>query len=176
MYRYDAVHLSKFLDSGKAKSAIARLVANFPHSESRAASRVDSFVGRATAIGFSKPDGKPDRSGAAQLASVLLTAAYPERFVDYRQARWSELAGVLGYELPETPKYGTRLLNAGRFAGQVAKTKTFRKHWPHQEPRWVLSGICWMGSRPDRPDEVVEFEDEDDGSVALDARTESGRC
>src|SRR5438093_7955410 len=48
MYRYDAVHLSKFLDSGKAKSAIARLVANFPHSESRAASRVDSFVVRAT--------------------------------------------------------------------------------------------------------------------------------
>ena len=86
-------------------------------------------------------------SSAAVLASTLLTARFPERFVDFRQLRWKEFADDLGYPYPtiEKPYYGAMLIWAGRFARAIAETETFRV----TGPRVNLCGLSqgFAGSR-----------------------------
>ncbi|MGA2259073.1 MAG: HNH endonuclease [Thermoguttaceae bacterium] len=84
-------------------------------------------------------------SSAALLASTILTAAFSKRFVDFRQARWKDLADSLGYPhlAAEKPTYGEMLVWAGRFASAIAETETFQRHWPTGEPLWTIAGICW---------------------------------
>src|SRR5690606_30020938 len=106
---------------------------DFPADDTSAASRIDEFVERAIEVAYHHPDtNERFTSDAALLASVVLTTLYPERFVDIRKRRWKGLARELDYECPtdSSSSYGVWLLWAGKFAGEIAQTPTFRRYWP----------------------------------------------
>lgn len=152
--KFDAIRFNEFVSKGRSASdAILELIENFPASDEEATERIDDFVTKAVELGYSKPTGSADWAGAALLASVILTALYPNRFVDFRQARWIKFAEALDYEhMPYGEKrYGERLIWAGKFAVDISKTRTFQQYWPEDESLWVISGLCWTGPTPTKP-------------------------
>jgi hypothetical protein len=151
MDQFDAIRLTDFFNDSRSTSAVLGLIRSFPKSDGEAAKRINTFVQRAVGIAYKTPKGKKEHSGAALLASVLLTALEPSRFVDFRRTRWKDLAERLNYQFPEIESYGEWLVQAGRFAQNVCRTKTFRCFWPDQEPLWALSGICWIEKSPKPP-------------------------
>ena len=151
MEQFSATRLSDFFGDNRSASVILNLVRNFPKSDRQAEIQIDRFVEKAVHIAYKSPDGKSDRAGAALLASVLLTALKPGRFVDFRRHRWVRLAKELDYQFPEIDGHGEWLVQAGHFAQAVCHTKTFKRHWPDQEPLWALSGICWIANSPRTP-------------------------
>lgn len=150
--RFEAIRLNRFAEHGsEAEACIHRLIKD--SSEQTPQNAVNQFVETAVELAYTvTTTGTADRAGAALLASVILTAAYSDRFVDFRRNRWEGLARILRYRKPPAgASYGELLVWAGRFAGTLARTPTFQLYWPTVEPHWVLSGICWRAQRPNRP-------------------------
>lgn len=167
MGQFISVRLRHFLGDRRSTATITKFIRAFPRTDGNAQVRIDWFIDRAVELGFKSPDGGNDFSGAALLASVLLTALEPQRFVDFRHSRWSEMADLLGTPFSEVETYGEEILRAGQFANAVCRTPTFRQYWHNQNPLWALSGICWMGPNPkklsakDRPPNFDMVTDED---------------
>lgn len=153
--RYDLIRFGEFINKGKsAVDAIEALIRDFPNDDKEAIKRVDSFVERAVLLGYSKPSGSADWAGAALLTSVLLTSLYPKRFADFRQSRWNGFAKRFDYDHPPSGKgqYGEKLIWAGKFTADISRTGTFRRYWPVGEPSWIISGLCWIGPKPPKPE------------------------
>lgn len=145
---------------GGHSSTRARLMAFFDHERAHQliqdltgggqkppnADQIDLFVKEGVKIGFYGKGGKPrDWSGAALLASVLLTSLYPDQFVDFRRDRWKALAKNFELELlPEKANYGELLLWGGRIAREFAATPTFQSIFDTDYPTWVASGLAYM--------------------------------
>jgi hypothetical protein len=149
--RFDAIRLSNFLRDRRSIRLSAALIQRFPRRDREAAKRIDAFVDRAVRLHYRTPEGGDDSAGAALLASVLLTSAYPDRFVDFRASRWTKWVTELGSMLPSGGTYGELLIQTGAFANAVCVTPTFRRHWSAGTPLWTLAGICWLGPEPERP-------------------------
>ena len=168
MEQFVSIRLGRFLGDHRATAVLAKFVRSFPRSDKEAVHRIDSFIDRAVELAFKTPDGGNDFSGAALLASVLLTSLESRRFIDFRHGRWSEMAERLGSPLKKVETYGEMIVQASQFAQAVCRTPTFRQYWPNREPMWALSGICWMRTKPkkpsakDRPPDFDEVTDEDE--------------
>lgn len=154
----DAIRFNEYISKGnESAAAIQILIKNFPPDDSDASRRIQDFLATTTALGFSTPTRTRDWAGAALLASLILTAMYPQRFVDYRQGRWQRFAETLGQEHPtSTAQHSVWIIWAGRFAQDLSQTETYKKLWPNSDPRlswplWVIGGICWTGLSPDKP-------------------------
>lgn len=78
----DSIRRNAFLSSDVAIQAIENLLDDVGEVDELA--RIDNFVETATEHGYASPD-KPDAAGAAQFASALLSAVYPDRFADFRK-------------------------------------------------------------------------------------------
>lgn len=121
---------------------------------------IDSFVKSAVRLAFHGPGGKPrDASGAAKFASVLLTAVFPNHFVDFVHEHWRWMA--TNFELgmipvQKTTNYGERLLWAGRVAKQFARTPTFRRYFPTERANWTVAGLVYLFSNNKELKSLVE--------------------
>ena len=174
--QFDAIRLNEFLKHPESVVAVTTLISDFPADETSAAGRIDAFIElcRTLGSGGAKSSGL-SASSAALLASTILTAALPKRFVDFRQTRWKEFADSIGYpNLPaEKPTYGEMIVWAGKFAKAIAKTETFQRHWPAGEPLWTIAGICWEKRNlptvygPDAADRYHYEEDFEEGWEVL---------
>lgn len=157
--RFNQIRFTEFVDKGDlAVESIQKFMDKFPGEDHLSKERIDNFVAEAINLGYenrSRTRSSADLPGAALLASVILTALYPHRFVDYRQTRWKDLAQALHYDLfrPEA-SYGEQLIWAGRFAAELSKTETFRRYWPEEQALWIIAGICWIGPTPEKPARV----------------------
>lgn len=156
---FDAIRFNRFTDNNTgAVEAIVSLVQTFPDEETKAVQRIDEFVEKAISLGFATPQKTADRAGAAQLASLILTSLFPARFADYRRSRWTKLAEQFRYSMPPRgATHGEWVVWAGAFASEIASTPTYREYWPSSSPRlshplWVVSGLCWEGVAPARPE------------------------
>ncbi len=153
--RYDIIRFNTFIKSGdSAAAAIQNLADDFPYNTDAAVKRIDDFVADAIDLGYTKPDGSSDWAGATLLASLILTALYPNRFVDYRRDRWKRLAKALDYEqFPTGTTHGARLAWASQFAKKVTGTPTYQQYWPESDSLWIIAGIswAWKGKTPPRP-------------------------
>jgi hypothetical protein len=160
--QFDSIRFRRFVDKeSRAILTIQDLISDFPATDRDAAIRIDDFVTEAVALGYAKPDGSRDWAGAAQLASVILTALYPKRFVDFRQTRWHEFAKAFEYDYspPGGKGYGSKLIWAGSFAKELTETETFQQYWPEGEGLWIISGLCWTGKNPPKPEiEPIDIE------------------
>jgi hypothetical protein len=151
--RYDLIRFGDFTSKGaQSSTAIQQLIFHFPEDDTEAIKRINTFIDHAVHLGYSKPTGSADRAGAALLGSVILTSLFPSRFVDFRQSRWNKFAEEFGYDHPQYENYGEKLIWAGKFAIDFSKTKTFQQYWPESESLWIISGLCWTGTTPPKPE------------------------
>lgn len=141
----DATRWSNFLKCDVAPQAIRDLLDE--GSGIDAIARIDTFVDAATANGYTKPNGTPDAPGAAQFASVLLSAVYPDRFVDYRDSRWNKIF-ILVTEpsklLCTGQSYGWKLVRAGKFAAVLAASPVFQRWFGRDDGTWTAAGLAWI--------------------------------
>lgn len=174
--RFDAIRFGEFAANPESAKAITQLVDDFPVDDGEAAVRIDSFLDECEPLGYQDRKTKTlNASSAGLLASTILTAVYPKRFVDFRQTRWKELADELNYPLftVDRPTYGQMIVAAGRFAQDICATEALREFWPDGEPLWTIAGICWHANSDagaERPKGVEPFfyeEDYDEGAMAL---------
>jgi hypothetical protein len=152
--RFNRIRFTQFVGRGDmAVAAIQQLIDKLPNEDSVAQERIDNFVAEAVSLGYTdKSKGGADWSGAALLASIILTALYPYRFVDYRQTRWKNLAQTFQYNLPKlNASYGEQIIWAGKFATELARTETFQNYWSKANALWTIAGICWLGPDPKKP-------------------------
>ena len=139
-------HVANFFNGGRpARSTLDLLFEGFPEGDEEAADRIDEFVARAVAIGFHGRDGKRNLSGAALLASVLLSSLHPMRFVDYRQTRWANFGRDLGLDLAgcQDWTHGQHIVWSGRVAQGVHDTATVQRYWPSKDDLWSVAVLCW---------------------------------
>jgi len=141
--RTDSIRRNAFLASDTAAQAILDLLDEDNGADEEA--RIDTFVDVATANGYAAPD-SPDAASAAQFASTLLSAVYPEQFVDFRQHRWNKLFSLLAdsnKRLCTGRSYGWKLIRAGKFAAALAATEAFRRHFGDDNGTWKAAGLAW---------------------------------
>ncbi len=142
------MRFNRFVKHSRAPETIIGFIKDFS-DDADAIERIDDFVEKAIKLGISKKPKGSDKAGAAQLASLILTSLYPNKFVDFRKNRWVRLAINLKYPFPDSNvTYGDWLIWAGRFANAIVRTQTYKEFWPKNkfpyfEPLWVVAGICW---------------------------------
>ncbi len=139
----DSMRRNAFFASGVAEQGIVDLLDEDAGTDVQ--SRIDTFVALAQENGYSAPNGA-DGSGAAQFASALLSAAYPDRFVDYRDNRWNKLFKLITQSkkrLCQGSSYGLKLVRAGQFAAALAGTDTFKQYFGTEHSLWKVAGLAW---------------------------------
>ena len=174
--RFDSIRLTEFATHPGSAQAIVDLVTDFPDDERNAAERIDNFMKESGSLGYTDPKtGNLNASSAGLLTSTILTAVFPDRFVDFRQNRWKDFADELEHKLFPTPSptYGEMIVRSGQFAAAVVATDRFRHCWPEGEPLWTIAGICWHANSEhgaERPKDAPRYayeEDFDEGAMEL---------
>ncbi len=141
----DKNKINAFLtDSDRAQKVITTLIRDFPKDTESATNRIDDCI---ETLIDSKLSGGQEGMQPAQaglISAILLTSAFPERFVDYRRKNWINLANNLEYTLPDPEEsYGQMIVWAGTFAQEIAKTPVFLKYWKTEHPLWAVAGLAW---------------------------------
>lgn len=170
--RFDIIQFGRFIEEEKAAIlTIQTLINDFPQDDVEAAARIDAFTDEAVRLGYQDKKGSPNGSAAAALCSVLLTALFPESFVDYRQSRWRDFAQKVGYDIsfPAAGSYGQGIIWAGQFAADLTETRTFRRTWQDEHPLWTVAGIAWAlpGLKLSEIDPMPGITTEDDEITTL---------
>jgi hypothetical protein len=155
-HRIEQTRINRFFEKKEdALQSLTILVKDFPQDDTGAAERIDQFLNRAVELGFNNPKGGSDKSGAAVLASIILTSVFPDRFVDFRFERWKKFAKYFKFNMPlHHATYGSLLIWAGQCAIELKKTSVLNVYWPKRTPLWAISGICWeffSGQSPQKP-------------------------
>lgn len=144
----------------------ARFAAFFKHSEAPAlltallgdpqapptTEAIDIFIERAGVIAIHDPKGKLQIPESALFTSALLTAAFPDRFVDFRNNRWRDFAALyfLG-AMRDNGTYAERLFDAAEIARAFVATPAFQEHIlpaaqahrPEAQPLWVVAALTF---------------------------------
>ncbi len=139
----DAMRRNTFLNSVDAVDTIAALLDDTAGIEETA--RMDAFIAAAAEKGYTDPKGK-DASGAAQFASVLMSAKHPDRYVDFRGNRWNRLFTLIigsNKRLCTGSSYARKITKAGKFAASLSATPTFKKHFGSERGPWKVAGLAW---------------------------------
>jgi len=140
----DATRRTAFLSNEQAMAVIRDLiegVRNDPDGPS-----VETFIQKAFDLGYRGEKGV-DNANPAQFASVLLSAVFPDRFVDFRENRWANLHGLI---TGQTSKYfsncgyGEKLRRAGDLARKITETEVFQKYFESPHPLWAVAGLAWQ--------------------------------
>lgn len=107
--------------------------------------RINTFIKAAFDHGY-RPESGKDVTCPAQFASVILSSAYPNQFVDFRQGRWNDLYGEImdpSASLVKGSNYGEMLERAGVFASTLASTPTFEEFFGKSDNLWTAAGVAW---------------------------------
>jgi hypothetical protein len=132
-----------FEDKALAGRLITRLVGRLPRSPEDVPITLDATIDEAV------NKGRLQQFHAVRLLSLVLTAAHPDKFVDYpANIRWESFAQRLNYGLPVEKTPGARIMWASDLAMKLSEQKTFQQHWPseenrYQHPLWIASALCW---------------------------------
>jgi hypothetical protein len=147
------MNFERFIGNKKqAQAAVNSLVHQLEQPHPEIVTVIDKFVEQAGYAGYQNADGSDDKSGAARFASLILTCAYPNRFVDYPSAvSWKNFSKELGAKTLESrASYGQQLIWAAEIAKAVTQTPTFQRQWSdtrYRYPLWVVSGLNWIYKR-----------------------------
>lgn len=140
----DATRRNAFLKSPEPEKALVALLDDADGAPS--IDQIDEFIEAATQNGYQAKNGRVDASGAALFASALLSAKFPDSFVDFRGNRWNRLFGLIVGErkhLCHGGTYGWKLVRAGSFAAKLARTPSFMKYFGKEDALWKVAGLAW---------------------------------
>jgi hypothetical protein len=139
----DIMRRNAYFKSGKVLADIKVLLSD--DDETGMPQRINEFIDSAVAHGYKPVTGK-DKTLPAQLASVLLSSRYPDRFVDFKKGRWNRFSKEI-FENNELPfrgaEFGSLLVRAGSFAAQVAQTPTYIKYFGADSHLWKVAGVAY---------------------------------
>ena len=127
----------------EASGLLQELISDFPKDNDSIKDRIDKFIDGAVRIAFTNKNGIKDYSGAALLASVVLSAMFQTQFIDYRYKRWQKFSSDLDVKLTKPKSYGEQIIEASNFAIELSNSIAFNNIWNEKGNLWVLSGICW---------------------------------
>ena len=139
----DATRRNAFFKSGPAADTIAALLDEASGLEEM--ERIDTFITTAAENGYTDPKGR-DASGAAQFTSVLMSAKYPDHYVDFRGNRWNKLFALVlntKKQLCTGSSYAWKIIRAGKLASALAITPTFKKYFGSEHGAWKVAGLAW---------------------------------
>ena len=137
MDRYRRPKYPSFLKSSVAPKAITELLDESDGIPS--IDKINAFVEAAIQNGL-------DKSGAAQFASILLSAKLPGNFVDFRNKHWNILFEFIAgdkEQLCHGGTYGWKLERAGDFASRLSETPTFERYFGKDNGPWKVAGLAW---------------------------------
>ncbi|MCK4830961.1 AAA family ATPase [bacterium] len=137
------VQTKDFFNNDKAAQFIEDLIGDgkiIPNEE-----KLDHFLNNSINIAFKGNDGKRNEPNAALFASALLTAVFPNHFVDYRIERWKRMSKIFQLELaPEKSSTAAKIIWAGRIAKELSDTPTFQEHFGDVDinPVWCAAALA----------------------------------
>ena len=140
----DSIRINRFLQSEAAGEAIQSLLAEDDGVPS--IDQIDEFLDIAMQNGY-QHEGKQDPAGASQFASALLSAKYPDNFVDFRTNRWNRIFELIVEQqkrLCQGGTYGWKILRAGSFASKLSRTPNFIRYFGKEHALWKLAGLVWL--------------------------------
>lgn len=112
---------------------------------------IEKFIKIAVNAGL-RPKKGNGKSTCALFTSVLLSAMFPDRFVDFRHKQWDNLFKLLNVTneslFQKKSTYGEKIIEAGRFAGILSKLPTFIKYFKDEYGLWKVAGLAWHFSQP----------------------------
>lgn len=130
-------------DKTKARELIRKLIGENPPD----ANKINLFIKESVQLAFHDKKMRAKQDNAALFASVLLTAVFPDNFVDFRQNRWNYMAKIFKLRpMPENTHYGEKLIWAGQIAKEFAGKRTFKKFLKQKNVKdnWVVAGLAWL--------------------------------
>jgi len=140
----DIMRRNAFLKSAEALPNIKALLDD--ESEIPISVRVKNFIDASFDLGY-RPNEGEDRTCPAQFASAILSAYYPDKFVDFRTGRWNQLYK----DIFETNQiilhgrdYGYLLIRAGSFAAELIKTNTYKEFFGNENNLWTIAGLAYL--------------------------------
>lgn len=143
--------VADLLKQDEAKGLIQTLIGG--GSQPPDAKAINRFINRAVELAFHKKDGGRTASNAAKFASVLLSAVYPDRFVDFVHRHWEEGSKYLAFGDVPSWNYGECLIWAGEVAQQIAHTPTFQTYFSTDgdiPDNWIVAGLVYVVANSDR--------------------------
>ncbi|MBL7218968.1 MAG: AAA family ATPase [Phycisphaerae bacterium] len=118
---------------------------------------VTQFIDRLVECAFKKKDGGAVTADAALFCSAILSAVFPKHFVDYRQGRWKDFAEMLELgAFPKASPYGEQLIWAGKAAGNLTATETFKMYFTDVEPYWIAAGLAYLLTKDEELKAMVQ--------------------
>ena len=138
----DGSRQSTFFNSDHAAQLIEDLLNDDTQDHT---DQIDRFITDAIAVGYTDRN-QSDSSGAVQFASGLLSARWPERYVDYRGSRWNNLYALItksDKKLCTGFSHALKINRAGQFASALAKTPTFARYFGSEHGLWKVAGLAW---------------------------------
>ncbi len=166
--------VADFLKQGEARTLIQDLIGggNRPPD----AETIDHFIERAVELAFHRKDGGPTASNAAKFASILLSAVYPDQFVDFVRKHWEWAAEHLEFGPLPSWDYGECLIWAGQAAQRVAHTPAFGQYFSTDVPdNWIVAGLVYLFANSSEMQALihkVRTGDETDGDKGMSMNAE----
>ncbi|WP_052813159.1 AAA family ATPase [Desulfonatronum thioautotrophicum] len=139
----DSIRMNDFFNSGHALNLIEELFND--ESDIIEIDRLELFIQNAMKAGYTDPKGK-DVSSAVQFASILMSAKFPDRYVDFRENRWNKLFELVtgsNRRLLSGPSYPAKLAMAGKFASSLANSSAFIEFFGNDNALWKVAGLAW---------------------------------
>lgn len=138
--------VADFLKQDEARTLIQDLIGGGDRPPD--AETINHFVERAVELAFHTRDGGRTASNAAKFASILLSAVYPDQFVDFVHKQWEWAAEHLEFGDVPSWDYGECLIWAGQAAQRVARTPAFIQYFSTDIPdNWIVAGLVHLFSK-----------------------------
>jgi len=153
--------VDKFLTSEMAEPLVRSIIEDF--SKPPDGATINDFVRQAASLAFftrSQTRVSRQYASAALFTSVLLAAAYPDRFVDYRQDRWDwavDAFGLQPFPPPAKVVYGPYIVHVGQVAKDLAETKVFKQFFNQDHALWTIGGLVFLLCKDKHFKELVDM-------------------
>ena len=132
---------SFFVENAEDAHDLIREIANTSEPDAKA---ITKWVKQARDIGLT------DRANAGSVVSILLTALYPERFIDYKEHRTKAFARYFGLSSFQSTAtlYGQRVIDAGRMASEFTEKYPVGDYFGElPNPNLIVGGLAQLLKR-----------------------------
>jgi hypothetical protein len=145
MENHDKQYRKDFFKSLNAQILVENFINDILVNDSDA--MIDKFIKDLVAAGYRPQKHRPNDSIVLQFTSVILSAIFPDKYVDFRQSRWNNLFQIVMKTDKSLFDKGlsnrSKMLLAGDFASQISKLPSFTSFFGDDHRLWRVAGLAW---------------------------------